>query len=147
MFRQTFGGPAQFFVHDVLRLPPNTLIARYTKIFTTFFISGVLHLSGDIAVGIPLGESGSIRFFCMQALVIILEDSVQALYHRFFTKQVGTKSSRWGNLSKLIGYFWLWGFLIWSTPVWAYPAMRRNRGSADHVLLPFSIMKPLTGKI
>lgn len=104
----------------------------------TFFISGVLHTSADLAVGMTLGESGSIRFFCTQAVGILLEDSVQALYHYFISGVDRTKSNR---VARLIGYVWLGMFLAWSTPVWAYPAMRRNQGKAEDIVLPFSILK------
>jgi len=140
MYRQTFGGPARFLVHDVLKIPQSTLVARYSKILATFFISGLLHLSADVAMGIALGESGSIRFFCTQALGIFLEDGVQALYHHIVPKE--HRSSRQGSLAKMVGYAWLAMFLVWSTPIWAYPAIRRNRGEAKDILLPFSIMKP-----
>ena len=145
MYRQTFGGPARFLVHDVSHLPQSTLVARYANILAIFFISGALHLSADLAVGIPLRESGSIRFFCTQALGILLEDSVQALCHRFVLKTVESRSSRWGSVAKVTGYVWLGLFLAWSTPAWAYPAMRRNRGKAEDIILPFSIMKALAG--
>lgn len=123
-------------------------MARYARIFTTFFISGALHTSADLAVGMDLRESGSIRFFCTQALGILLEDSVQALYHhhRFVPGGGATKSSnRSGTVAKLIGYLWLGVFLVWSTPVWAYPAMRRNEGRTEDMVLPFSIVKMLAG--
>ena len=94
----------------------------------------------DFAVGMTLVESGSIRFFCTQAVGILLEDSVQALYRHFVPGVDKTKSDR---VARLIGYVWLGVFLTWSTPVWAYPAMRRNQGKAKDIVLPFSIIKPL----
>ncbi len=143
MYRQTFGSPARFLVDDILRIPKNHIVARYAKILSTFFISGLLHLSTDIAVGIGLSESGSIRFFCTQALGISLEDGVQALYHYFIPKE--QRCSKTDHLAKIIGYAWLGVFLAWSTPIWAFPAMRRNGGEAKDLILPFSIMKFFAG--
>ena len=145
MFRQTFGGPARFLVHDILHIPPNTLTARYAKILATFFVSGLLHLSTDLAGGIPLAESGAVRFFCTQALGICLEDSVQAVYRHFVPKKVleNSRSASREYLVQIIGYIWLILFLSWSTPVWVFPAIRRNTGTAEDRILPFSILEKL----
>lgn len=139
MYRQTFGEPARFLVHDVFQLPQGSLVTRYARILVTFFISGVLHLSADVAMGMALGESGSIRFFSTQALGIFLEDNVQALCRHWFPKKFISRSSRWGNVAKSIGYLWLGIFLAWSTPTWGYPAMRRDQGKAEDQILPFSV--------
>lgn len=141
MYRQTFGGPARFLVHDVLQIPQNTLWARYAKIFATFFISGLLHLPADMVVGMTVAESGAMQFFCTQAFAIFFEDCVQELYHRIKPRE--QRSSRERALARIIGYVWLCIFLSWSTPVWTYPAIRRNRGDTKDVILPYSIMKPL----
>ena len=145
MYRQTFGGPARFIIHDAFQLPQSTFAGRYARILMTFFISGVLHLSADITVGIALGESGAIRFFCTQALGIFLEDGVQALHRQLILKRTVKTSLRSRSVARMIGYVWLGTFLAWSTPVWAYPAMRRNRGVAEDRVLPFSIVRSLTG--
>lgn len=118
-------------------------MSRYAKILATFFISGMLHLFSDFAVGIPLAESGAIRFFCTQALGILIDDSVQALYHHFVPKKTDTKSAGWDKAAQAIGYIWLILFLSWSTPVWAFPAIRRNQGTAEDRILPFSILQSL----
>lgn len=105
----------------------------------------MLHTSADLAVGMEWSESGSLRFFCTQALGILLEDGVQALYHHHHRPVPGTRATkpdnRSGTAAKLIGYLWLGVFLAWSTPAWAYPAMRRNEGRAEDMVLPFSIAK------
>ncbi len=123
--------------------PQSTLMARYTKILATFFVSGVLHLSADIAIGITSRESGSIRFFCTQAVGILTEDSVQALCYHFVPHRVKNGSYKWRRVGKVIGYVWLVVFLAWSTPVWAYPAMQRSQGKAEDLILPFSVVESL----
>lgn len=138
MYRQTFGGPARYFTHDVLHLSQGKLVARYAQILVTFYISGLLHLSTDIVIGISWGESGAIRFFCTQAFGILIEDSVQALYQRIDPETQRSPSRQ--KLVKVIGYVWLVCFLAWSTPVWAYPAMSRNQGAAKDKVLPFSVI-------
>ena len=137
MYRQTFGGPARYLINDVLHLSRGTLTARYAQILATFFISGLLHLSTDVAIGIAWSESGAMRFFCTQAVGILVEDGVQALYQRVDPK--ANRSSPRQKLAKAIGHVWLVCFLAWSTPVWAYPAMRRNHGEPKDQVLPFSL--------
>ena len=141
MYRQTFGGPAQYLVHHVSQMPQGSRSTRYAKIFATFFISGVLHWSADLAMGMALSESGSVRFFCIQALGIFLEDVFQAIYHHVFPTRTATVSSKPGKVAKVFGYLWVGIFLSWSTPIWAYPAMRRNLGQVEDQVLPFSIVK------
>ena len=138
MYRQTFGGPARSLVQDVLHLPQDSLSARYSKILVTFYISGLLHLSTDVAIGIGWGESGAIRFFCMQAVGILIEDSVQALYRRIDPETQRPLPRQ--MLVRMIGFVWLGCFLAWTTPVWAYPAMRRNQGEPKDMVLPFSVI-------
>jgi hypothetical protein len=66
-------------VDDFLKLPKGLLVLRYSKILT-FFICGVVHAIADFSGGVPLLETGSLPFFCAQALSIVIEDVVQALY-------------------------------------------------------------------
>ena len=96
MFRRDFSSPADFLVHDILRLTQYRLAARYAKIFTTFFVSGLLHLTVDLAPGMAYTESGSVRFFCMQTLDIVLEDTMQAVYraNRGISRHKGSPPTR-----------------------------------------------------
>lgn len=68
---------------------------------------------------------------------------MQALYHRNGRKS--QKLEQEDKLGKLIGQVWLVFFLAWSTPVWAYPAMIRNQGTAKDRVLPYSVIKPIIG--
>lgn len=138
MFRQTFSGPARFIAEDFLRIPRRTKRARYAKMILTFSISGVFHKLVDMAGGMTVQESGSLQFFCTQALGIIIEDMAQAIYFsRLQTKKVIRSSPLW---ARLLGYVWLGTFLVWSSPVVIFPAIRRNRGEPKDEILPFSIL-------
>ncbi len=75
-----------------------------------FFISGCLHSVSDMSASLPPRDSGALRFFCMQALGIMLEDGFQNMFYR-----VGGQS---GFLSRAIGYVWVLLFLSWSIAVW-----------------------------
>lgn len=142
MFRQPFSSLADFLVHDVLRLTNHRLAARYSKILATFLVSGLLHLAVDLALGMSLSESGSVRFFGTQAIGIALEDGVQAIY-RAVQSGKGPHPRAW---TKTLGYIWVVAFLAWSTPVWVYPAIRINQGGAKDRILPFSVLRLLFGR-
>lgn len=145
MFRQPFSSIGNFLVEDIFCLTNHRLILRYSKILATFFVSGLLHLVADLALGMSLSESGSVRFFCTQALGIAIEDSVQAIF-RAVCGGKGRMSTQRQAWARSIGYVWVGAFLAWSTPVWVYPAIRMNKGGADDRILPFSVLRLLLGR-
>lgn len=140
MLTPTFSYPADYITYKILRLPRDSPVARYIRVFVSFFICGLLHLYVDVAGGIPWYASGSLHFFCTQAIGIILESSFQALRKQFFlpSNKVGSKpqSSRW---TRVVGYIWTASFLVWSAPVYSYAAIRQDINSGDTTKLPFSI--------
>lgn len=113
-------------------------MARYTAIFLTFLISGLMHAGSDLAVGISWQRSGSIRFFCTQVVGIMLEDGVQAIYRS--TRGMGRTDAHSQLWTRLIGYAWLSAFLVWSTPAFIYPMVYMNTGEAKDAFLPFSVI-------
>ena len=71
----------------------------------------------------------------MQALGIIIEDAVRAIYR---TIQGQDRSSeRPKGWKYLLGSFWLLFWLVWTTPDWSYPITRRSELKG---ILPFSIL-------
>ena len=105
-------------------------MAKYGLIFFTFAVSGVLHTLSDISLGVPRAESGAIRWFCMQALGIVFEDGVQALWKTVSGNRVGEPRS----VPRMLGYIWVAAWWVWSSPVWVYPIMQRDKGA--HII-PF----------
>jgi Membrane bound O-acyl transferase family len=147
MFRQPFSSIGNFLVEDILRLTHHRLVARYSKILATFLVSGLLHLAVDLALGMSLAESGSVRFFCTQALGIAVEDGVQAIHRAVYDGGRGTVSDQPRAWARVVGYVWVVVFLAWSTPVWVYPAIRMNNGGVDDRILPFSVLRMLLGRV
>lgn len=43
-------------------------------------------------------------------------------------------------LLRVIGYLWVFVFLVWSTPVWIYPSLRMNKGEEKDAVVPFSLI-------
>jgi hypothetical protein len=95
----------------------------------SFYISGSLHLSADLVLGVPLWESGSLKFFTTQALAIVVQEvSIRA--------SGGDRNSLW---RRRMGFIWVIAFMYWSSPAWSYPAAHVVRPQKD-VILPFSII-------
>ena len=90
-------------------------------------------------MGIPRAEAGSLMFFLLQPLGIMLEDGMQA-----FTRHV-PNSSFLGRVQRMVGYVWVVVFLAWSTPTWFYPQQRLGIDPAN--LLPFRVFGPLVLQI
>ena len=95
----------------------------------------------DTLIGIPLAESGAVPFFATQALAIVLEDGVQEIWRRRTRKRGRTSSSNGGReeeggggWERVVGYVWVFGFAVWSTPGWSYPAARWARPEKDSML-------------
>lgn len=122
---------ANLFTYSILHLPQGTLLARYTHIFFAFFASGLLHVVSDLGGGVAVRDSGSLSFFCLQALGIMLEDGVQDVYRRI------RGPSRAGPIEKgllrAVGYVWVVVFLTWSGPGWIYPWLQVGK-KADNML-------------
>ena len=78
--RQPFSSPAYVLFHSIRPLIPFFLFVRYLKILLTFLISNLLQLTVDLSLDMSLFESGLLRFFCTQAMGIMVEDAVQAAY-------------------------------------------------------------------
>ncbi|ORY04455.1 membrane bound O-acyl transferase family-domain-containing protein [Clohesyomyces aquaticus] len=145
-------GPAKYLTFRLLRLPRRSLISRYILTTIVFVLSGCMHLCADTAAGIPISESGVVRFFATQALGLVIEDFVQGAWR--IVEEEGGKSwtlppiwrARWKAPKKSgvrwwqkgIGYVWVVAWLAWSMPVWTYPAARRSQGEG---ILPFSILE------
>ncbi|KAI1322174.1 membrane bound O-acyl transferase family-domain-containing protein [Xylariaceae sp. FL0255] len=107
------------------------LTRRYLRIILAFLISGLIHHTSDWAMGMGPTDAGSLKFFILQPLGIMVEDGVQELTRTWPMP---------GWVRKLIGYVWVFLFLIWSTPTWCFPQMRT--GDDASVLLPVRLPIP-----
>lgn len=140
--RHMFATPAAFIAHSVLRLPPRGLVQRYLKICIVFAISGLFHAGIDMLV-LSVADSGSVRFFCTQALGIMVEDGVQEVWRRL----AGDSSGQTTLWKRVVGFLWLCAFMAWSTPVWVYPYVVKQGMSAPGAdpNLPLSLAARVLG--
>jgi len=129
--------PASFVTIDILRMPKGTLVSRYTHLFLTFFLSGLIHALTDVAEGFAWQQSGSIRFFCTQAVGIILEDGVRTMFRWVVPDH--KDASRYQSLIRIFGYVYVFVFMVWSTPVWIYPSLYANKGEEKDRVVPYSV--------
>ncbi|KAI1504853.1 hypothetical protein F5X99DRAFT_416285 [Biscogniauxia marginata] len=79
MLRRTFQTPG-LRVLSFLGLKKGTLASRYLQLYIAFALSSVLHLWGRFSF--ERKESGEIRFFMSQAVLITIEDTIQWLWAR-----------------------------------------------------------------
>lgn len=116
----------------------NDRLLHYQNLLVHFIISGLHHLVIDLSSGIPWYGSGAVRFFCMQALGIILEKVVHSLH----LSLSGRASPREPPTSwtKILGYIWVISFLSWTVPGWLYPMLCRTRTGMEDSVLPFSLL-------
>lgn len=109
-------------------------MGRYVFIFNVFAVSGVFHALSDVSQGIPLSESGAMSFFCMQALGIMMEDGVQSLVRHLMKWEDQRDPASPPVFLRILGYFWVFAWLTWASPIWIYPAMQRDKGT---LIIPF----------
>jgi hypothetical protein len=137
LLREPLNNPAIWFVENGLGLKKG-LVARYLKIFLTFFLSGFIHLLPDLTAGITFSQSGALRFYCVQVLGIILEDGVQEIYRR----AGGKEGKVW---TKAGGFIWVAAFLLfWSSPSWHWPQVYRAGIRTEGEVRAYGKMAPFT---
>jgi hypothetical protein len=129
-----------FLAHGVLYLPRTGLLQRYSKIFFSFALSGIMHICADGGGGVPASRSGALQFFCVQVLGIVLEDCVQAIWGKI----PGSQSNAGGLFARVMGYFWVAAFVIWSSPVWIYPVILGFR--EEDAMLSFASIKSIVSR-
>lgn len=133
--------PAKFVVDDMLCLRKRSVARRYTLIFFTFAVSGILHLWLDLTLGVPFRDSGSMFFFLSQAVAIMLEDAVIYTWKActgLASKDVAVGSNT--GWKTWIGRLWVGIVLLSTTSAWTAPMIRHAGQSA---MVPFSVVKVL----
>ncbi|KAK8057946.1 hypothetical protein PG996_011883 [Apiospora saccharicola] len=131
--RKTFGSHAMQLV-KLSGLAPNGFIDRYATLTLVFAMSGLLHWVADRILRVPWAESGAMPFFLLQALGVVVEDCVIAV-----NRCLGLAKS-----GRVMGYVWVAGFLVFTTPLWMEPTSRYVRTGVD-VMIPFRVL-PFFGK-
>ncbi|PTB66754.1 hypothetical protein BBK36DRAFT_3899 [Trichoderma citrinoviride] len=127
--------PPIYTTYSLLGLKKGGIAGRYMFILLTFTVSGLFHLFGEeYPGGIRWDQSGTLRFYSIQALGFMIEDAVQAIWSRGFKGQY----SRW---TTAVGYVWVLFWIFWTSPAYFYP-LQLNVTEKKPVL-PFSVVGPL----
>ncbi|KAK4151731.1 membrane bound O-acyl transferase family-domain-containing protein [Chaetomidium leptoderma] len=136
LIRQGCSSVAHYITYSVLRFRKerSSLAARYVFTTLVFTVSGVFHALSDVSQGIPLRESGAMYFFGTQALGIMLEDAFQAIASRAGSSKQNVQGKLEGILGRVCGHLWLLVWLAWTSPVWIYMSMQRDKGEP---IIPF----------
>lgn len=124
-------------MHKVLRLSRNAVTSRYMRVVAAFAASAIMHVLTDISAGIPVRKSGAMQFFVAQALGIVVEDSVKAVWKRCFGRQATRTPETWHNV---VGFLWVSAFMVWSAPAYLYPMMWRVNARENDSVIPWSLM-------
>jgi hypothetical protein len=113
LLRKIFNSHGNFLA-NALHLPKNKF-TTYFKLFTAFFISGLLHAIAEYAFdhwqNFTEGPVATIQFFLLQAVGITFEDAIIAIASR-----LGYKES---NAFKLIGFIWVFMWFTICIPIWS----------------------------
>ncbi|KAK7012864.1 acetyltransferase sirH [Favolaschia claudopus] len=112
IIRRILVSHSKLIAHRILNLHPGSTASAYTQLFVAFFLSGIIHYSGQYMLlrdeSRPMPK-GPLVFFLAQAVVITLEDGLVAV-----GKKLHLTSGWW----RVIGYAWVVAWLSISTPVW-----------------------------
>ena len=100
------------FLASALRLPKGRF-TTYFKLFTSFFISGLIHATAAYTLHQNFSQGKSVQFFFLQAVCITFEDAVIAIALR-----LGYKECR---AFKLIGFVWVFAWFTFCLPLYVDP--------------------------
>ncbi|KAB5522123.1 membrane bound O-acyl transferase family-domain-containing protein [Coniochaeta sp. 2T2.1] len=147
MYRDLITDPAHVIAHDVLGLPARGLVTKYVKLLVAVLVSAFFHLLIDLGNGHTWSESQAFYFYTVQALGVMVEDAVVALWTRCFGKP--DPKSRLAGMQRHVGAVWLWAFMAWTVPSWMYLHIERRAAAVDKgpLMGMFSISSWVLGKI
>ncbi|KIM45592.1 hypothetical protein M413DRAFT_24764 [Hebeloma cylindrosporum] len=124
------------FLASAFNLPRGTF-ATYFKLFTSFFISGLIHAAPDYIFHQNFSNGKAVQFFVLQAVVITFEDTVIAI-----ASGLGYKESK---SFKLIGLIWVFAWFTFCMPMYLDPTMHAGMmDEANHVSLIQGLIRVAT---
>jgi hypothetical protein len=145
--RWPFTATATVFIRDICCLSKPGFMERYLRVLSVFMLSSVLHLIFDICIGVPLQESGALRFYCGFTLGFMIEDGVQSLWARVFGESRGLSREKDERIEaeveeamaatplwhRVVGYIWVCTWFSFTTGPYMQPLFSRlcQHGVAD----------------
>ena len=131
-----FVGLGRFVANKLLKFPRGSNRSSYTQLYIAFFLSGLLHFSGDFMLEKRMVYR-SFKFFLLQAVGITFEDFVIYTAKRFLRRsgtelQLGRVDESWvGTVVRVVGYCWVTLWFCLTLPVWVDESNAIGFGSTD----------------
>nr|A0A6S6QLX9.1 RecName: Full=Acetyltransferase ple2; AltName: Full=Pleuromutilin biosynthesis cluster protein 2; Flags: Precursor [Rhodocybe pseudopiperita]BCI98770.1 putative acetyltransferase [Rhodocybe pseudopiperita] len=125
LVRRCLSSPGKYLSTKVLGLKPGSNPALYVQLYAAFFLSGVLHAIGDFKVHEDWYKAGTMEFFCVQAVIIQMEDGVL-----WVGRKLGIKETWYW---RALGHLWTVAWFVYSCPNWL-GATISGRGKASMAL-------------
>ncbi|KAI1460936.1 membrane bound O-acyl transferase family-domain-containing protein [Annulohypoxylon moriforme] len=122
---------SNFFIRDVLRIRKNAKLVRFLRIWVVFLISGLMHVAIDFSAGIPIQDSGAMRFFLIQPLGIIIEDVAGTYASPAIPKP--------RIVRRCLGFIWVSLWMAWTAPAYLYPIINKS-DPEDSGVVPVSLV-------
>jgi hypothetical protein len=139
-FRTFVQAGSAFITSKVFRIDPQryTLLSRCIRLLIAFYISALVHMPGNIALGTSFFGSGCQGFFLMQAVGIIVEDAANHTYRQFRPRIPPNKIPAGGT--KMLGYFWVLAWITWTGPPFFWVTARNLIPGRDETV-PWSFLQ------
>ena len=116
-------GLGKFVVNKLLKFPRGSILSFYTQLYVNFFLSGLLHFSGDFVVEKRVVYR-SFKFFLLQPAAITFEALVIYIAKRWLRrggielKPGETGESRAEMVGRVIGHCWVTLWISLTFPGW-----------------------------
>ena len=129
-------GLGRLVANKFLKFPRGTNWSSYTQLYIAFFLSGLLHFSGDFMFEKRMVYR-SFKFFLLQAAAITFEDLViyiaKGLLHwGGIELKPGKADESWVEaVVRVVGYCWVTLWFCWTLPMWIDEPNTVGIGSVD----------------
>ena len=129
-------GLGKLVANKFLKFPRGTNRSSYTQLYVAFFLSGLLHFSGDFALEKRMVYR-SFNFFLLQAIAITFEDLViyiaKGLLRRGGVElKPGKVDESWAEAGvRAFGYCWVTLWFCSTLPIWLDEPSAAGVNSAD----------------
>ena len=117
-------GLGRLVANKLFKFPRGTSRSFYTQLYVAFFLSAVVHFSGEFMFERRLVYR-SFKFFLLQAVAITFEDFVIyigkcLLLRRGIELRPGKTDGSWAEVMlRIVGYCWVILWFCLTLPIWA----------------------------
>ncbi|KAL4959288.1 wax synthase family protein [Aspergillus stella-maris] len=120
------------FLSSTLGLSPSSLPAHWIRVVIAFLGSGLVHALMDIGFGVEWEKTGALWFYGLQIVGFVVEGVLKTML-----TPVANTLGLGRCVRRGVGYIWVAGFLLWSTPVWINPILVSLRDDGTNVMSPW----------